>query len=181
MGKDKEMNNKSKVSAAQKAAQRKYDKEKTKMLSVKYTPVEMEDYYKLKDYIEESGESVNGLLKELIHTFLENKDKSAVTHGTIQRVTNKISQAEIYYPYTRISPDNLEYLYKIFGRTETDHFLDYFRKRTINAVVEEKGDEFNEWLEKRIINILLKSNPWADREWKLDEMYRLLKVRFPQK
>lgn len=170
-----------KVSEAQREAQKKYDKEKTKMLSIKYTPVEMDDYYKLKDYIEESGDSVNGLLKELIHTFLENKDKSAVTHGAIQRAANKTLQAEIYYPYMKINPDNLEYLYKIFGRSNTDQFLDQFRNRIISTVVAEKGEEFNDWLEKRIISILLKKNSWADREWKLDEMYRLFNVRFPQK
>ena len=35
------MKSEKKVSEAQKAAQKRYDQEKTKMLSVKYTPVDM--------------------------------------------------------------------------------------------------------------------------------------------
>lgn len=47
------------VSDAQKAAQKKYD-QKTKTVSIKYTPADMEDYERLKSYIDETGKNING-------------------------------------------------------------------------------------------------------------------------
>ncbi len=65
---------------AQKAAQKKYD-EKTKMISVKYTPVDMADYEKMRVYLEESGLSANQFIKGLIHTYFE-EGKPAVQEKT---------------------------------------------------------------------------------------------------
>lgn len=79
------MKSEKKVSEAQKAAQKRYDQEKTKMLSVKYTPVDMEDYEKLKEYLTESGESANWLIKELIHNFLTMKDNKCSCSWGIDR------------------------------------------------------------------------------------------------
>lgn len=64
-----------KVSETQKAAQKKYD-QKTKMVSVKYTPADMSDYIRLKEYLDRTGDSVNNFLKSLIKDFFKNeKDK----------------------------------------------------------------------------------------------------------
>ena len=58
------------VSDAQKAAQKRYD-QKTKTVSIKYTPADMEDYERLKRYIDETGKSTNGFIKDLINDFFE--------------------------------------------------------------------------------------------------------------
>ncbi|MCD8067924.1 MAG: hypothetical protein LUE87_03375, partial [Lachnospiraceae bacterium] len=54
-----------KLSDAQKAAQKKYD-EKTKMISVKYTPVDMADYEKMRSFLDGSGQSANQFIKILL-------------------------------------------------------------------------------------------------------------------
>ena len=59
-----------KTSTAQKAAQKKYD-EKTKMISIKYSPVDMADYEKMRAHLEERGLSANQFIKGLIHTYFE--------------------------------------------------------------------------------------------------------------
>lgn len=56
----------------QKEYQRNYDK-KTKMISVKYALHEMDDYNRLMNYIERTGKSANGFIKELINDFFEQK------------------------------------------------------------------------------------------------------------
>ncbi|MCD7739047.1 MAG: hypothetical protein LUH58_08440 [Lachnospiraceae bacterium] len=65
-----------KLSAAQKAAQKKYD-EKTKMISVKYTPVDMADYEKMRSFLDESGQSANQFIKKLIHDYFDPETKAA--------------------------------------------------------------------------------------------------------
>lgn len=59
-----------KTSTAQKAAQKKYD-EKTKMISIKYSPVDMADYERMRAHLEENGLSANQFIKGLIHTYFE--------------------------------------------------------------------------------------------------------------
>ena len=56
------------VSESQKAAQKKYD-QKTKMVSIKYTPSDMNEYQRLKNYLDSTGQSTNGFIKKLINDF----------------------------------------------------------------------------------------------------------------
>lgn len=56
----------------QKEYQKNYDK-KTKMISVKYALHEMDDYDRLMNYLERTGKSANGFIKELINDFFEHK------------------------------------------------------------------------------------------------------------
>ncbi|MCD8325696.1 MAG: hypothetical protein LUC90_03120 [Lachnospiraceae bacterium] len=63
-----------KLSSAQKTAQKKYD-EKTKMISVKYTPVDMADYEKMRSFLDESGQSANQFIKSLIHDYFDPEKK----------------------------------------------------------------------------------------------------------
>ena len=56
----------------QKEYQRNYDK-KTKMISVKYALHEMDDYDRFMNYLERTGKSANGFIKELINDFFEHK------------------------------------------------------------------------------------------------------------
>ncbi len=66
-----------KTSAAQKSAQKKYD-EKTKMLSIKYTPVDMADYEKMRVHLEENGLSANQFIKGLIHDYFDPEKKAVL-------------------------------------------------------------------------------------------------------
>ena len=59
-----------KTTTAQKAAQKKYD-EKTKMISIKYSPVDMADYERMRAHLEVSGLSANQVIKGLTHTYFE--------------------------------------------------------------------------------------------------------------
>lgn len=59
-----------KVSEAQKGYQKKYD-QKTKMVSVKYTPADMADYERMTAYLERTGQSTNSFIKKLINAFFE--------------------------------------------------------------------------------------------------------------
>ncbi len=171
-----------KISDAQKAAQKRYDKEKTKTLSVKYTPLDMDDYVQLREYLEQTGESVNGLVKELIHTFLTSKDKDEVAyHGIKDRSASKTNEPHIYYPYKKVKKENLEYIYKKIGRPDTDLFLEQYLRRIEKLAVDDFGDSFNEWLENRIIKIVINGNNIESRERKAHEMLRLLNIKFPIK
>ena len=57
-----------KISDSQKAAQKRYD-QKTKMVSVKYTLSEMEDYIQLKEYLEKTNQSMNGFIKGMVKSY----------------------------------------------------------------------------------------------------------------
>lgn len=74
-----------KTTAAQKSAQKKYD-EKTKMLSIKYTPVDMADYEKMRVYLEENGLSANQFIKGLIHDYFNPQKKEAPAPETAVEV-----------------------------------------------------------------------------------------------
>lgn len=72
---------KKKLSEAQRAAQKKYD-EKTKTISVKYTPANMNEYRMMMNYLVKTGESRNGFIKWLIKDFFESgrdKEKSLLS------------------------------------------------------------------------------------------------------
>ena len=61
------------VSEQQKKAQRKYDK-KTKTISIKYTPVDIEDYNRLKAFIDSKPSvniNMNKFIKNLINEYFE--------------------------------------------------------------------------------------------------------------
>lgn len=71
------------VSEQQKKAQRKYDK-KTKTISIKYTPVDIEDYNRLKTFIDSKPSvniNINKFIKNLINEYFES--------GEDQRYNNK--------------------------------------------------------------------------------------------
>ena len=63
-----------KVSEAQKGYQKKYD-QKTKMVSVKYTPADMADYERTAAYLERTGQSTNSFIKKLVSAFFENGER----------------------------------------------------------------------------------------------------------
>lgn len=176
------MATKGKVSQAQKEAQRRYDKYSTKMVSVKYTPVDINDYYELKEYLaEHPKESANGLIKDLIHNFLQTKDKNQATHGVGVGKRSDVKSDEVWYlkPFEGIKPENIEYLYKHFGRFCGDQVLDAYWIRTENRAKKENAYKFNDWVEHRI-KILAENNPKLSTRGKQMELFRLFNVKFPE-
>lgn len=164
--------NNGKVSDAQKAAQKRYDRDKTKMVSIKYTPLDMNDYDRLKEYLNESGETANRLIKELIHQFLESSNKKSVNFVSGNRTANKYNEGIIIYPFQEIKKENIEYLYSNFTREDVEYLLKQYRKMLIKKIVIENGQKFNEWIEKRI-RIMVVENIKLSTEGKGYELLRL--------
>lgn len=144
------------VSDAQKAAQKKYD-QKTKTVSIKYTPADMEDYERLKRYIDETGKSTNGFIKQLVNDFFESgQDRKPVEDKAITPLQKKRQKQEEYYPYYYVSSDGIQFFYDKFGESIADNILDEFEgiiENGVEEVLENKGDGLDEWvseIEERI-------------------------------
>lgn len=144
------------VSDAQKAAQKKYD-QKTKTVSIKYTPADMEDYERLKRYIDETGKSTNGFIKELVNDFFESgQDQKPIEDKAITPLQKKRQKQEEYYPYYNVSSDGIQFFYDKFEESIADNILDEFEciiKNGVEEVLENKGDGLDEWaseIEERI-------------------------------
>ena len=136
------------ISDAQKAAQKKYD-QKTKTVSIKYTPADMEDYERLKKYIDKTGKSINGFIKELVNDFFESgQNQKPVEDKMITPLQKKRRKQEEYYPYCNVSSDGIQFFYDKFGENIADNILDEFEcivKSGIEEVLESKGDGLDEW------------------------------------
>ena len=144
------------VSDAQKAAQKKYD-QKTKTVSIKYTPADMEDYERLKRYIDETGKSTNGFIKQLVNDFFESgQDRKPVEDKAITPLQKKRQKQEEYYQYYYVSSDGIQFFYDKFGESIADNILDEFEgiiENGVEEVLENKGDGLDEWvseIEERI-------------------------------
>ena len=88
------------VSDAQKAAQKKYD-QKTKTVSIKYTPADMEDYERLKKYIDKTGKSINGFIKKLVNDFFDSGNGEI--YETV--IEKRLHSTQSYYNYVNIKMD----------------------------------------------------------------------------
>lgn len=144
------------VSDAQKAAQKKYD-QKTKTVSIKYTPADMEDYKRLKMYLDRIGKSTNGFIKELVNNFFESgQNQKPVKDKVITPLQKKRIKQEEYYPYYYVSGEGIQFFYDKFEKSIADNILDEFEcivKSGIEEVLESKGDGLDEWvseIEERI-------------------------------
>ena len=129
---------KTKISEAQKAAQKKYDK-KTKIISVKYTPADMDKYERMKSYLERTGKSCNSFIKELIDDFFS--DKYSITEKKI---------AQYFYDYN-VSAEYLDKLKEIRGSEEKYNivikcYIDSIEYELSDAY-EFKGCAFEEWVD----------------------------------
>lgn len=136
------------VSASQKKAQKKYD-QKTKMLSVKYTPYDMNEYEKLKLYLQKTGQSANGFIKKLIKDFFASgKDYSFISKNTPSE--EKQDERRYFCPFSYIAVERIEYLYDTFGKEITDQTLtEYYEilESNLENLLEEFGNTFDEWSE----------------------------------
>lgn len=138
------------VSDAQKAAQKKYDR-KTQIVSVKYTPANMDEYKELKSYLDDTGQSANAFIKGLIKEFLESGRgrKGAVNIAEKDSVKDKSDRLEGYYPYSWIDYESIQFLYDRFGEETMDKVLDEFAsiiESEVGNIVEGRGCAFDEWI-----------------------------------
>lgn len=164
-----------KVSETQKAAQKRYDK-KTKMVSLKYTPKDIDQYERLQKYLKESNESANGFIKNLIMDFLSQDETNRDMVYKIAK-KNKTTDSDICYPFKGIKEQNIQYLYEHFDRGYVNEMLEKYKHRTINKIQEENANKFNEWVEHRL-KVLVENNPKLSIEGKSFEMLRLFNIKF---
>lgn len=129
---------KKKISKAQKEAQQRYDKYKTKMVPVKYTGKDMDEYFEFQDYLLKHPEqSANRLIKNLIYQFLREENNKTRTQS------QNMSGINIY---EGIEAVNLESLRVIAGRETTDRMLEYYRDFLQNEIIEINRKEVNNWI-----------------------------------
>ena len=133
------------ISDAQKAAQKKYD-QKTKTVSVKYTPADMDDYERLKKYLDKKGKSTNKFIKELINDFFDS-GKGEIYKTVIDK---RLHSTQLYSNYVNISIDNIKPLLEYFGEVITGRMLAEYNEILENAMITQRAAceiKFNKWLE----------------------------------
>ena len=135
-----------KISHSQKAAQKRYD-QKTKMVSVKYTLSEMEDYIQLKEYLGKTNQSMNGFIKGLIKSYF------ASGKGTIYErpLENKLHDTRTYDNYKNITWDDIQPLIDRLGKLQTQVLLSRYERIFEDAVIakrEEYETKMLIWIEE---------------------------------
>lgn len=135
-----------KISDSQKAAQKRYDK-KVKMLSIKYTLSEMEEYEQLKEYLKKTNQSMNGFVKGLIRSYF------ASGQGTIYEkpLEGKLHSTKTYYSYKNITLDDVQPLIDYFGKMPTQILLSRYEtifEDTVIAKREEYETKLLIWIEE---------------------------------
>ena len=135
------------VSPAQKKAQKKYD-QKTKTVSIKYTLHDMNDFERLKGYLERTDQSTNGFIKQLIKNyFAEGQDKKE------KRISNPVLEKQEQQfnisPFVYIDEESIQILYDILGKNLAPRFLDKYYEliqTDIEDMLEDNGCTFDEWI-----------------------------------
>ena len=137
------------VSESQKAAQKKYD-QKTKMVSIKYTPSDMNEYQRLKNYLDSTGQSTNGFIKKLINDFFESGQyKNNAQNIPKDPVQEKRRIKEEYYPCSWIDAESIQFFYDRFGQKAMDEVIKEYLDIVnfdVEDILEGKGYGFDEWV-----------------------------------
>lgn len=137
-----EKNNVTKLT--QKDYQRKYD-EKTRSVTIKYTPANMSDYDRMMKYLKRTGKSRSSFIKELINDFFE-KEKYVMGEGRV---------AKEYCLYG-IEDETLENFKNIVGDSKYNLFAEYckdiFESEFIDAYTE-RGCAFDQWINNILYDI----------------------------
>lgn len=140
-----------KVTEAQKRAQKKYDDEKTKNISLKFTPKTMKQYEQLKEYTDRTGKSINGFIKELLADFFENgsnrEKKENMENVMPQNLNDVYSICFCSYIYD----ESIQYLKDNYGNDTTEKILSELyesMKEELDEVVERCGDSFEAWVDE---------------------------------
>ena len=124
-----------KVSKSQKEAQKKYD-QKTKTVSVKYTPADMEDYNRMKIYLEKTGKSTNSFIKGLINNFFES-GKGEIYERPLEK---RLHNTEIFYKYVDIKWEDISPLIDYFGKLPIQRLLSKYENDFKNMVISERRE-----------------------------------------
>ncbi len=139
------------VSDAQKAAQKKYD-QKTKMVSIKYTPADMDDYERLKVYLDKTGKSTNGFIKDLVNDFFDS-GKGEIYENAIEK---RLHSIQAYYNFVNISMDNIKPFLEYFDELITNRILMEYSRILKDAMINQRTDceiKLNNWLDDVLKNI----------------------------
>lgn len=145
----------------QKGYQKKYDK-KTKMISVKYVISDMDDYNRLKKYLEQTGKSANSFIKELINDFFEH-EKYVLTDKRIAG----------YYMDYNVDSELLDKLKNKVGDDRFKIIMDYYKSVIENELYfaySDKGADFDGWIEQFLSDIEsgdVNINVSDDEFWKI--------------
>lgn len=127
----------------QKEYQKKYDK-KTKTILAKYALSEMDDYNRLKEYLEKTGQSTNSFIKELI------KDFFAKGRNYYGLNPEKEYEKMEFFKYAEISDESLHNLKIALNNDEEKYniVLDLYAEYTRDEIEEaqfDKACEFENW------------------------------------
>lgn len=160
-----------KVSEAQKGYQKKYD-QKTKMVSVKYTPADMADYERMAAYLERTGQSTNSFIKRLVNAFFKNgestKMETSFEEVLIEEGAAHISSEERDKLEEMLGGDQERYdtimrIYAEFLYEDIDTALEdescvmdewIVNKFADERLSEKRGKEFEEAVRKSLENVL---------------------------
>lgn len=104
-----------KISDAQQAAQKRYD-EKTKSITIKYTPADMKDFDRMMEYLNKTGKSRSSFIKELINDFFE----------SMNYMVQERKIAKYFSEY--VSPEDLERLKQLVNEEQYKIIMDVYRE-----------------------------------------------------
>lgn len=159
-----------KVSDSQKQAQKRYDK-KIKMVSVKYTLSEMEEYTQLKEYLEKTNQSMNGFVKALIRAYFES-GKGTIYERPLEK---KLHNTRTYHNYKNITIDDMQPLIDYFGETQTRALLFKYEKIFKDAVLAER-EEYETKLLIWMEDVMKRVEQGEFEDMKRNEKYNKLKA-----
>lgn len=140
------------------------------MVSIKYTPADMEDYERLKIYLDRTGKSTNKFIKELVNDFF-NSGKGEIYETVIEK---KLHSTQSYYNYVNISMDSMKPLIDYFGIVLTKQVLNVYDKILKDEIIKQRANceiILNNWFED--IRKRIEIGDFDDKT--VGERYRILK------
>lgn len=135
--------NKKQTTLTQKDYQKKYDK-KTKIVSVKYVLSDMQDYDRLMDYLDRTGQTANSFIKDLINDFFE--------HNKYEINEERIAD---YYKDYNVEMELLDKLKTMVGNEKFDIIMNYYKSNIESEIYDAfigKGECFDEWIEQFLLD-----------------------------
>lgn len=139
-----------KLTEAQKKAQKKYD-EKTKNVSLKFTPKTMKLYDQLKEYTDRNGKTINGFIKELIVDFFENDRKQIKKTPVKEPIPKNLDDMYSTYYCSYIDDESIQVLNDTYGSAVTEkilHELYESLEGELEEVLERCSDDFEDWIKE---------------------------------
>lgn len=159
----------SKISDSQREAQRRYD-QKTKMVSVKYTLSELEEYMQLKEYLEKTNQSMNGFVKKLIRSYFVS-GKGEIYERPLEE---KLHRTQTYHKYKNISIDDVQPLIDCLGKTVTQILLSRY-EIIFEEMVKSEREEYETKLLIWIEEVVRREEHGEFADMRKAEKYNILK------